>query len=68
MIEVIVQDEDGSRNIIFSGDIGQWDKPLLNNPTVFDRADYVVMESTYGAIMTAPKMWKRTYVGSSTTR
>jgi len=48
MIEVIVQDEDGSRNIIFSGDIGQWDKPLLNNPTVFDRADYVVMESTYG--------------------
>jgi len=48
MIEVVVQDENGSRNIIFSGDIGQWDKPLLANPTVFDRADYVVMESTYG--------------------
>jgi len=48
MIEVIVRDEGGSRNIVFSGDIGQWDKPLLNNPTVFDRADYVVMESTYG--------------------
>jgi metallo-beta-lactamase family protein len=28
--------------------MGQWDKPLLNNPTVFDRTDYVVMESTYG--------------------
>ena len=48
MIEIVVQDENGSRNIIFSGDIGQWDKPLLNNPSVFDRADYVVMESTYG--------------------
>jgi metallo-beta-lactamase family protein len=48
MIEVVFQDESGSRNIIFSGDIGQFDTPLLNNPTVFDRADYVVMESTYG--------------------
>ncbi|MDQ1281337.1 MAG: metallo-beta-lactamase family protein [Thermoproteota archaeon] len=48
MIEVIVQDENVSRNIIFSGDIGQWNKPLLGNPSVFDRADYVVMESTYG--------------------
>ena len=48
MIEVVVQDENGSQNIIFSGDIGQWDKPLRQNPTVFDRADYVVMESTYG--------------------
>ena len=48
MIEVIFQDKNGPQNIIFSGDIGQWDKPLLNNPSVFDRADYVVMESTYG--------------------
>jgi len=48
MIELIMQDDKGSRSIIFSGDIGQWDKPLLANPTTFDRADYVVMESTYG--------------------
>ena len=48
MIEIVFQDENGSRNIIFSGDIGQFDTPLLNNPAVFDRADYVVMESTYG--------------------
>lgn len=48
IIEIIVQDENGSQSIIFSGDIGQWDKPLLSNPSVFDRADYVVMESTYG--------------------
>ena len=48
MIEVIFQDKNERQNIIFSGDIGQWDKPLLNNPSVFDKADYVVMESTYG--------------------
>jgi metallo-beta-lactamase family protein len=48
MIEIVFQDEQRSRNIIFSGDIGQWDKPILNDPSFVDRADYVVMESTYG--------------------
>jgi len=48
MIEVVFRDENGSKNVIFSGDIGQWDKPLLNNPSVFERADYIIMESTYG--------------------
>lgn len=48
MIEVKVKDGSKQKTIIFSGDIGQWSKPLMNNPFVFDRADYVVMESTYG--------------------
>ncbi len=48
MVEIVVQDGNGSRNIVFSGDIGQWNNPLLSDPAVFDRADYVVMESTYG--------------------
>ncbi|MCX5801606.1 MAG: MBL fold metallo-hydrolase [Candidatus Eisenbacteria bacterium] len=48
MIEVVAQNENGARSIVFSGDVGQYDKPLLNDPTTFKRADYVVMESTYG--------------------
>lgn len=48
MVEIIFQDEKGTRNIIFSGDIGQWNNPLLSDPCVFDRADFVIMESTYG--------------------
>jgi metallo-beta-lactamase family protein len=39
---------DGQRSIVFSGDIGQWDKPIIEDPTVFPEADYLVMESTYG--------------------
>jgi metallo-beta-lactamase family protein len=36
------------RTLLFSGDIGRWDKPIIRDPTLFDAADYVVMESTYG--------------------
>ncbi len=36
------------RKIVFSGDIGQSHRPLLRDPSSFQEADYVVMESTYG--------------------
>ena len=49
MIEIMVQKPDGSsRKLLFSGDMGQWDKPLVQDPSMFKAADYVVMESTYG--------------------
>lgn len=34
--------------IAFSGDIGNINKPIIKNPNFIDKADYVVMESTYG--------------------
>ncbi len=34
--------------LVFSGDIGQWDRPIVRDPTTFASADYVVMETTYG--------------------
>jgi len=37
-----------TRTVLFSGDLGQWDKPLVNDPSCIETADYVVMESTYG--------------------
>ena len=48
MLEFEVRQRGESRRIIFSGDIGQWDKPLIHDPTLFSTADYIVMESTYG--------------------
>ena len=36
------------RSIVFSGDIGRWNRPILEDPDFCPAADYVVMESTYG--------------------
>jgi metallo-beta-lactamase family protein len=48
MIEIVAEEDGVRRTIVFSGDIGQWNKPIIHDPTLFERADYVVMESTYG--------------------
>ncbi|MDA1051189.1 MAG: MBL fold metallo-hydrolase [Planctomycetota bacterium] len=48
MLEVVVAENGATRRVIFSGDIGQWNKPLIRDPSLFDSADHVVMESTYG--------------------
>jgi len=48
MIELSVREKGEARTIVFSGDIGQWDMPFVCDPSLFDRADYAVMESTYG--------------------
>lgn len=48
ILEVRVGRGASAKTIVFSGDIGQMNKPIIRNPTLIDRADYVVMESTYG--------------------
>tara|TARA_B100000809_G_C15118456_1_gene523334 strand:- start:73 stop:1470 length:1398 start_codon:yes stop_codon:yes gene_type:complete len=48
MLELSCKDTDGPRRVVFSGDIGHLDVPLLKNPTLLTAADVVVMESTYG--------------------
>jgi len=36
------------RSIVFSGDVGRFDKPVLADPSAPGPADYIVVESTYG--------------------
>lgn len=48
MLEVQVRENGEERILVFSGDIGQWDKPIVRDPSVFKRADYIIMETTYG--------------------
>lgn len=43
-----VEIEWGSRRIVFSGDLGRYDDPLMFDPEPVLEADYVVVESTYG--------------------
>lgn len=48
VVELVVQENGGEHRLLFSGDLGQRDMPIVCDPTVFQQADYVVMESTYG--------------------
>ena len=48
MIRVTVSQDGEKRTLLFSGDVGRWNKPILQDPTLFDEADYVLVESTYG--------------------
>ena len=47
-IEVTITENGVTKKIIFSGDIGNTNQPLISDPVYLKGADYVVMESTYG--------------------
>jgi metallo-beta-lactamase family protein len=36
------------KTVLFTGDIGRFDQPIIFNPTAVDAADYLILESTYG--------------------
>lgn len=48
IIEVWVKEDGETKKIVFTGDIGNNDIPLLGAPTMMENADFLVMESTYG--------------------
>ncbi|MBE2221749.1 MAG: MBL fold metallo-hydrolase [Anaerolineae bacterium] len=50
IIVLDIEDEETMQNIrlVFSGDLGRPDRPILNDPTPIDRADVLIIESTYG--------------------
>lgn len=47
-IEIWLQEKNVEKKIVFSGDIGNKNQPLIKDPQKTEEADYVVMESTYG--------------------
>lgn len=49
IIEVWIKENGEIKKIVFTGDLGNNDIPLLDSPTMIDSADYLVMESTYGS-------------------
>ena len=47
-IEIWITETDVTKKIVFSGDVGNLNQPLIKDPAYTKDADYVVMESTYG--------------------
>jgi len=47
-IEVWITEDGVTKKIVFSGDVGNRSRPILNDPTLLDETDYLVVESTYG--------------------
>ena len=62
-IEIWVTENGTTTKLVFSGDIGNQNQPLIKDPTYLADADYVVMESTYGDRLHGPRP---DYVGELT--
>jgi metallo-beta-lactamase family protein len=48
VINITIRQGGKNHSVIFSGDIGEPDRPIINDPALFDEAEYMVIESTYG--------------------
>ncbi len=49
----------GDHKLVFTGDMGPHDAPILCEPTILRRADYVIIESTYGGVTRPKEGWTR---------
>ncbi len=63
-IEIWINEDGVSKKIVFSGDVGNSDQPIIKNPVKVEEADYIVIESTYGNRIHAAE--KPDYVGDFT--
>lgn len=48
IVELWITESEGTMKLVFSGDLGMPDKPIIRDPSYIESADYLLMESTYG--------------------
>lgn len=48
ILEVWVEEKGVKTKLVFTGDLGNSNQPIVKDPTIIESADYVIMESTYG--------------------
>ena len=54
-IELWITEGDTTTKLVFSGDIGNLDQPIIKDPAYISEANYVFMESTYGDRLHGPR-------------
>ena len=54
IIELWIKEDSKETKLVFSGDLGKRDRPILKDPFLIDEADYVIVESTYGNKLHGP--------------
>lgn len=48
IVELWLLEDGKTSKVVFSGDLGQLNQPIINDPEKIEEADYIIMESTYG--------------------
>lgn len=48
ILEIWVEEQGFKTKLVFSGDLGNYNQPIIKDPTIIESADYLIMESTYG--------------------
>lgn len=48
ILEIWIEENGQKQKIVFSGDLGQGNQPIIKDPAVIESADYLLLESTYG--------------------
>jgi len=48
IVELFITENGDVSKIVYSGDLGMTGRPILRDPTIIKKADYVIMETTYG--------------------
>lgn len=48
IVELFINEEGKTTKLVFSGDLGMPERPILTDPGFIEDADYLIIESTYG--------------------
>ena len=48
IVEIYITEDEKTERLVFTGDLGNLNMPIIKDPTYIDGADHLVMETTYG--------------------
>lgn len=48
ILEIWIENDGREKKLVFSGDLGQPNRPIIRDPEIISHADYLIVESTYG--------------------